>query len=83
MSINAEAYGAAAAIGLGVGYAVRQIGLSGRFIPGVVWLCTAAVYVAATGDASLRNCIVGLCAGLSASGLHSGVKNTIEKREVE
>lgn len=81
MTIDPEAYGLASAIGLGVGYVLKSLAVTSRAIPAVVWIATTVVYTLYTGDLSARGIVVGLCAGLTASGLHSGVKNSLERRE--
>lgn len=82
MTINAEAFAAAAAIGLGLGKLLKSLGLNTRFIPLAVWVSTSVVYTAYIGWET-QNVIAGLVAGVTASGLHSGVKNTFERKQQE
>lgn len=68
---------------MGLAEVVKKFGLDSKYIPlfdlGVGILSGVVVYGIAMSYGVLNGIIVGIALGLSACGLFSGIKNTVEK----
>lgn len=64
---------------MGLVQVAKALGLSNKFAPLVAVILGIVLGVATTPDDVLKGIIVGIAVGLSAVGLYSGTKNTIEK----
>ncbi|NLI90211.1 MAG: hypothetical protein GX366_07385 [Epulopiscium sp.] len=64
---------------MGVVQVAKTLGLSNRFAPLLSVFLGVIIGVATSPNDLLKGIIVGIAVGLSAVGLYSGTKNTIEK----